>query len=82
MLRSFCDDARARRQRAGDRYPEPNTARANYARTVRMTSPEPSYVMGYNQVPVVVVVPGTHYVATRPVYMIAPSAKIISIEAD
>ena len=49
---------------------------------VRMTSSEPSYVMGYNQVPVVVVVPGAHYVATRPVYMIAPSAKIISIEAD
>ena len=47
-----------------------------------MTSPEPSYVMGYNQVPVVVVVPGAHHVATRPVYMIAPSAKIISIEAD
>jgi hypothetical protein len=58
---------------------------AAHPRSVHVTSPDPSYVVGYNTPPVggvVVVVPGTSYATGRhPVYMFAPSAKIISIDS-
>jgi hypothetical protein len=66
--------------------PAISPAPANHARPVRVSSPDPGYVLGYNQVPaagIVVVVPGAYHAAgVRPVYMIAPSAKIISIDTD
>jgi hypothetical protein len=57
-----------------------------YARTVRVSSPDPNYVVGY-QTPIVggivVVAPQVAYGAGRaPVYMFAPSAKIITIDSD
>jgi hypothetical protein len=62
--------------------PPPN----DYARTVRVSSPDPSYVVGYNSplvAGIVVVAPQVVYGAGRaPVYMFAPSAKIISIDGD
>jgi hypothetical protein len=59
---------------------------ADYARTVRVSSPGPNYVVGY-QTPVVggivMVTPQVVYGAGRaPVYMFAPGAKIISIDGD
>ena len=48
-----------------------------------VSSPDPAYVVGYNAAPVggiVVVVPGAVYGSGR--YLIAPSAKIISIDSD
>ena len=54
-----------------------------YARTARVSSPDSSYVVGYNAAPatgIIVVVPGA--VAGSGRYMIAPSAKIISIDSD
>jgi hypothetical protein len=60
---------------------ETNTAPAGYVRSARISSPDPTYVVGYNAAPVggiVVVVPGAVHGTGR--YMFAPSAKIISIE--
>ena len=60
-------------------------APADYARSVRVSSPDPSYVVSQNAAVagVVVVVPGAHYAAHRPsAFMIAPNAKIISIDGD
>ena len=65
--------------------PEPAPQPANYARSVRVSSPDSSYVVSQNAAVggIVVVVPGAHYAAHRPgAYIIAPSAKIISIDGD
>ena len=70
--------------------PEPadvtNAPPADHARSVRVSPPDPGYVVGHNTPAVgaiVVVVPGHLYGSGRaPVYMIAPSAKIISIDSD
>ena len=62
---------------------ETNVAPAGYVRSARVSSPESGYVVGYNAAPaggIVVVVPGAVYGSGR--YMIAPSAKIISIDSD
>ncbi|MEA3027521.1 MAG: hypothetical protein QOF91_2806 [Alphaproteobacteria bacterium] len=60
-----------------------NAPPADYARSVRVSSPDPDYVLGINSAlvgGVVVVVPGGFYTTGR--YLIAPSAKIISIDTD
>ncbi|MEA2981159.1 MAG: hypothetical protein QOF09_2982 [Alphaproteobacteria bacterium] len=60
-----------------------NAPPADYARSVRVSSPDPDYVLGINSAlvgGVVVVVPGGFYATGR--YLIAPSAKIISIDTD
>ncbi len=66
--------------------PEISAPPADYARTVRVSSPDPNYVVGYNSPVVggiVVVAPQVIYGAGRaPVYMLAPSAKIITIDSD
>jgi hypothetical protein len=61
-------------------------APAGQVRVARVTSPDPSYVVGYNA-PVaggiVVVVPGATYASgQRPTYLFAPGAKIISIDSE
>jgi hypothetical protein len=59
-----------------------NPPPADHVRSARVSSPEPNYVVGQNLVGVggiVTIVPGAVY-ATR--YLIAPSAKIISIDTD
>jgi hypothetical protein len=63
--------------------PEANPAPVGYVRSGRVSSPDSTYVVGYNAAPaggIVVVVPGAVYGNGR--YMIAPSAKIISIDSD
>ena len=63
--------------------PEANAPPAGYIRSARVSSPDSSYVVGYNAAPagpIIVVAPGAVYGSGR--YMIAPSAKIISIESD
>jgi hypothetical protein len=63
--------------------PETNTAPAGYVRSARVTSPDSTYVVGYNAAlagGIVVVAPGALYGSGR--YLIAPSAKIISIDSD
>ena len=55
----------------------------DYARSARVLSPDTAHVLGYNAAAVggiFVVVPGTVYATGR--YMIAPSAKIISIDPE
>lgn len=62
---------------------ETNAAPARYVRSARVSSPDSSYVVGYNAAPaggIIVVVPGAVYGSGR--YMIAPNAKIISIDSD
>ena len=52
-------------------------------RQVRVSSTEPGYVQGYNQIAapgIVVVVPPVTHLAGR--YLVAPNAKIISIDSD
>jgi hypothetical protein len=58
-------------------------APSSYARTTRVSSPDPMYtasVQAPASAAVVVVVPGALAITGR--YMIAPSAKIISIDSD
>lgn len=62
---------------------ETNAAPAGYARSARVSSPDSSYVVGYNAASaagIIVVTPGAVYGSGR--YMLAPSAKIISIDSD
>jgi hypothetical protein len=73
--------------RLQERGPAPVTIprRANHGRTVRVSSPDPGYVIGHQMPPYVgefgVVLPGYFYGFGRaPIYVIAPSAKIISID--
>jgi len=61
-------------------------APAGQVRIARASSPDPSYVVGYNA-PVaggiVVVVPGAAYAAgQRPTYLFAPGAKIIAVDSE
>jgi hypothetical protein len=61
---------------------ETNAAPAGYVRSARVSSPDSGYVVGYNAAPaggIVVVVPGAVYSSGG--YMVAPSAKIISIDS-
>ena len=95
-MRSVADETSALREpvqlapRSLKDAPEPadvtNAPPADHARSVRVSSPDPSYVVGHNTPAVgaiVVVAPGHIYGSGRaPVYMIAPSAKIISIDSD
>ena len=56
---------------------------AGYVRSARLSSPDSSYVVGYKAAPaagIIVVALGGVYGSGR--YMIAPSAKIISIDSD
>ncbi len=62
-------------------------ATAGYARSARVLSPEPAYTVTPTTAmtgAVVVVVPGSAYAGYRgaPGYLIAPGAKIISIDSD
>ena len=62
---------------------ETNTAPRGHVRSARVSSPDPTYVVGYNAAPaagIVVVVPGAAYGSGR--FMFAPSAKIISIDSE
>ncbi|HYI27127.1 MAG TPA: hypothetical protein VD863_04670 [Bradyrhizobium sp.] len=62
---------------------EMDKAPTGYARSSRVPSPDPTYVVGYNAAPaagIVVVVPGAVYGSGR--YMFAPNAKIISIDNE
>ena len=95
-MQSLADDARAPRRVKS--LPEPmraptvatpapiletSAAPAGYVRSARVSSPDSGYVVGYNAAVaggIVVVVPGAVYGSGR--YMIAPSAKIISIDSD
>lgn len=81
--------AAAPRQAAAAREPVPVTEVATpvYARSARVLSPEPAYtVTPAAALPgtVVVVVPGSAYAGYRgaPGYLIAPGAKIISIDSE
>lgn len=63
----------------------PRVSPAEHTGSVRVASPDPDYVVGHNAFPVgvvVVVSPGALYAGRPPVFMIAPSAKIISIDPD
>ena len=89
---SLADESLAPREPArlapryvSDRTPEHviTPAPSSYARTTRVSSPDPTYtasVYAPASAAVVVVVPGALYTTGR--YMIAPSAKIISIDSD
>jgi hypothetical protein len=62
--------------------PEPNPG-VGYVRGGRVSSPDSTYVVGYNAAAaggIVVVIPGAAYGQGR--YIIAPAAKIISIDSD
>jgi hypothetical protein len=68
---------------AGAPLPDTYMAPVGYVRSGRVSSPDSSYVVGYNAAPaggIVVVVPGA--VSGNGRYMIAPSAKIISIDSE
>jgi hypothetical protein len=63
--------------------PETNTAPAGYVRGARVSSPDSGYVVGSDGAPIggiVVIAPSAVYGSGR--YLIAPSAKIISIDRD
>ena len=91
-VQTFADEASAPQEpvrlapRIAKVAPTPEPAPAGYVRSVQVSSPDPSYVVSQNAAPVggiVVVGPSALYAAGRPgVFMIAPSAKIISIDGD
>ena len=77
------EPARLAPRYVSDRTPEHviTPAPSSYARTTRVSSPDPTYTASVHapaSAAVVVVVPGVLYTTGR--YMIAPSAKIISID--
>ncbi len=96
-VQSFADEASAPREpvRLAPRYAaEPrmpvratNAVPASAVRAERVSPPDPAYTGSHTPASggtVVVVVPGAMHPAYRglPVYMVAPSAKIISVDSD
>ena len=89
-VQTLADEARPQREpvrlatRSAKTAPPLEPASAYDARSVRVSSPDSSYVVSQNApvAGIVVVVPGVVYTGRPSALMIAPSAKIISIDGD